>query len=139
LKTYPLDFNFPACSFPYSSVPPRAGAIPITVSFPTPSTFLLLLFLLPNIWVPPMWFDIIVTLFPPDPKEGLTMVTIPVFALSTTLVSATGLPKRCFFETFPFRRPERLVELSSVRRDGKIPFSYPTFRCYLRCLRCRLP
>jgi len=28
----------------------------------------------------------------------------------------------------PVRQPERLVQLSAVRRDGKVPFSYPMFR-----------
>jgi putative ABC transport system permease protein len=28
----------------------------------------------------------------------------------------------------PVREPQNLVELSTVRRDGKIPFSYPMFR-----------
>jgi predicted permease len=39
-----------------------------------------------------------------------------------TLVNALLL------RNLPVRNPERLVELSSVRRDGKIPFSFPTFR-----------
>ena len=61
--------------------------------------------------------------------RGFTAVAVLSLALGIGANTAVfTLINALLLRNLPVRHPERLVELSSVRRDGKIPFSYPTFR-----------
>lgn len=61
--------------------------------------------------------------------RGFTAVAVLSLALGIGANTAVfTLINALLLRSLPVRHPERLVELSSVRRDGKIPFSYPTSR-----------
>ncbi len=62
-------------------------------------------------------------------NPGFTAVA--VLSLSLGIGANTAiftLINALLLRDLPVRQPERLVQLSTVRRDGKVPFSYPMFR-----------
>ncbi len=62
-------------------------------------------------------------------SAGFTAVA--VFSLALGIGANTAiftLINALLLRNLPVRQPERLVELSAVRRDAKIPFSFPMFR-----------
>jgi predicted permease len=75
------------------------------------------------------WHDLRYTLRVLTRDRGFTAVAVLSLALGIGANTAVfTLINALLLRNLPVRHPERLVELSSVRRDGKIPFSYPTFR-----------
>ena len=75
------------------------------------------------------WHDLRYTVRVLTRNRGFTAVALLSLALGIGANTAVfTLINALLLRNLPVRHPERLVELSSVRRDGKIPFSYPTFR-----------
>jgi predicted permease len=76
-----------------------------------------------------LWHDLRYTLRVLTRDRGFTAVAVLSLALGIGANTAVfTLINVLLLRNLPVRHPERLVELSSVRGDGKIPFSYPTFR-----------
>jgi len=75
------------------------------------------------------WHDLRYTIRVLTRDRGFTAVAVLSLALGIGANTAVfTLINALLLRNLPVQHPERLVELSSVRRDGKIPFSYPTFR-----------
>jgi len=75
------------------------------------------------------WHDLRYTVRVLTRDRGFTAVALLSLSLGIGANTAVfTLINALLLQNLPVRHPERLVELSSVRRDGKIPFSYPTFR-----------
>ena len=75
------------------------------------------------------WHDLRYTVRVLTRDRGFTAVVVLSLALGIGANTAVfTLINALLLRNLPVRHPERLVELSSVRRDGKIPLSYPTFR-----------
>ena len=75
------------------------------------------------------WHDLRYTVRVLTRDRGFTAVAVLSLALGIGANTAVfTLINALLLRNLPVPHPERLVELSSVRRDGKIPFSYPTFR-----------
>lgn len=75
------------------------------------------------------WHDLRYTIRALTRNRGFTAVAVLSLALGIGANTAVfTLINALLLRNLPVRHPERLVELSSVRRDGKIPFSYLTFR-----------
>ena len=75
------------------------------------------------------WHDLSYTIRVLTRDRGFTAVAVLSLALGIGANAAVfTLINALLLRNLPVRHPERLVELSSVRRDGKIPFSFPTFR-----------
>ena len=75
------------------------------------------------------WHDLRYTVRVLARDRGFTAVAVLSLALGIGANTAVfTLINALLLRNLPVQHPERLVELSSVRRDGKIPFSYPTFR-----------
>jgi hypothetical protein len=75
------------------------------------------------------WHDLRYTVRILIRDRGFTAVAVLSLALGVGANTAVfTLINALLLRNLPVQHPERLVELSSVRRDGKIPFSYPAFR-----------
>jgi predicted permease len=75
------------------------------------------------------WHDLRYTIRVLTRDRGFTAVAVLSLALGIGANTAVfTLINALLLRNLPVRHPERLVELSSVRRDGKIPFSFPMFR-----------
>jgi hypothetical protein len=75
------------------------------------------------------WHDLSYTIRVLTRDRGFTAVAVLSLALGIGANAAIfTLINALLLRNLPVRHPERLVEPSSVRRDGKIPFSFPTFR-----------
>jgi predicted permease len=75
------------------------------------------------------WHDLRYTVRVLTRDRGFTAVAVLSLALGIGANTAVfTLINALLLRNLPVRQPERLVELSSVRRDGKIPFSFPMFR-----------
>ena len=75
------------------------------------------------------WYDLRYTIRVLTRDRGFTAVAVLSLALGIGANTAVfTLINALLLRNLPVQHPERLVELSSVRRDGKIPFSFPTFR-----------
>jgi predicted permease len=75
------------------------------------------------------WRDLRYTVRVLARDRGFTAVAVLSLALGIGANTAVfTLIDALLLRNLPVRHPEQLVELSSARRDGKIPFSYPTFR-----------
>jgi len=76
-----------------------------------------------------LWQDLRYTLRVLGKNPGFTVVA--VLSLSLGIGANTAiftLINALLLRDLPVLKPERLVQLSAVRRDGKVPFSYPMFR-----------
>lgn len=75
------------------------------------------------------WHDLHYTVRVLARNRGLTAAALLSLALGIGANTAVfSLIDTLLLRNLPVRHPEQLVELSSVRRDGKIPFSFPMFR-----------
>ena len=64
-------------------------------------------------------------------RKNLGFTTVAILSLALGIGANTAiftLINALLLRDLPVRAPERLVQLFVVRRDGKIPFSYPMFR-----------
>jgi len=60
--------------------------------------------------------------------RGFTVVVVLSLALGIGANTAIfTLINALLIRSLPVRNPQELVEVSAVRRDGKIPFSFPMF------------
>ena len=75
------------------------------------------------------WHDLRYTMRVLARDRGFTAVAVLSLTLGIGANTAVfTLINALLLRNLPVERPERLVELSSVRRDGRIPFSFPMFR-----------
>lgn len=76
-----------------------------------------------------LWQNLRYTLRVLGAKPGFTAVAVLSLALGIGANTAIfSLLNALLLRDLPVRQPERLVEMSVVRRNDKIPFSYPMFR-----------
>ena len=76
-----------------------------------------------------LWRNLPYTIRVLGKNPGFTAVA--VFSLALGIGANTAiftLINALLLRDIPVRQPERLVQLSAIRRDGKVPFSYPMFR-----------
>jgi len=76
-----------------------------------------------------LWQNLRYTIRTLGKNSGFTVVSLLSLALAIGANTAIfSLLDALLLRDLPVRHPERLVELSVVRRGDKIPFSYPMFR-----------
>src|SRR5258708_34476324 len=76
-----------------------------------------------------LWHNLRYTIRILGKNPGFTTVAVLSLALGIGANTAIfTLINALLLRDLPVRQPGRLVQLSAVRRGGKVPFSYPMFR-----------
>jgi predicted permease len=82
-----------------------------------------------RVFVANLWQNLSYTLRVLGKNPSYTVVAVLSLALGIGANTAIfTLINALLLRDLPVRQPERLVKLSAIRPDGKVPFSYPIFR-----------